>query len=496
MSKPLGSPQAARANVGTPIEPGLIARAVSGVRYALTGIAPDAWMGPGTPPVPGEQSQKEAAGRQFDFAPGINTRQSPRANEAISFSDLRALADGYDLVRLVIETRKDQMTKQKFKIVPINDAVKPDARCAAIETALRFPDLEHSWDDWLRMVLEDMLVLDAATIYPRMTNGGALYALEPVDGATIKRVIDSTGRTPIAPDPAYQQVLKGVPAVDYSRDELIYKPRNLRTHKLYGYSPVEQIINTINVALRRQLYQLQYFTEGSVPDLIMQVPPEWNPDQIKQFSMWWQSLLSGNTAARSKAMFVPSGVKPVDTKDKALTDAFDEWIARVVCYAFSISPQAFVKEVNKATAGTAKDTAIEEGLMPIMNWVKNLMDSIIVRYFNAPDLCLAWAEEKDHDPLQQAQINQIYVGLKVLAPSEIRTDIGRDPMTPEQLEEVAPPPPPPVMPGAPGAPAPTGKGKGNPTTPSQTSQEAADNAAKAQKKSPYASRPLTASALR
>jgi len=430
----------------TPIESGMIARAVQGVRYALTGVTPEGWYSPGQPLQP--QAQEEAKGRAFDFATGYNTRMTPRGEEAISFTQLRALADGYDLLRLVIETRKDQISRLKFTITPTDDTLKPDARCKEVQDFLRFPDKEHDWDSWIRMVIEDLLVLDAPTIYPRMNLGNTLYALEPIDGATIKRVISIDGRTPMAPEPAYQQVIKGLPAVDYSRDELIYKPRNSRTHKVYGFSPVEQICMTVNIAMRRQLYQLQYFTEGSVPDLIMQVPETWNPDQIRQFSRWWQEKLEGNTANRSKAMFVPSGVKPVDTKEKALHDTFDDWLARVVCYAFSIAPSGFIKDTNKAVAGVAKDVATEEGLMPIMQWVKTLIDYVIVKYFGYADLCLEWDAEEDHDPLQQAQINQIYLAAKVVTPDEVRADLGRDPLTPEQQELLTPPPPPVIAGGA------------------------------------------------
>ena len=71
------------------------------------------------------------------------------------------------------------------------------------------------------------------------------------------------------PATAYQQVLKGMPAVDYTRDELIYLPRNPRTHKIYGYSPVEQIVMTVNIALRRALHQLQFYTEGNIPESLI-----------------------------------------------------------------------------------------------------------------------------------------------------------------------------------------------------------------------------------
>src|SRR5208282_2999867 len=89
------------------------------------------------------------------------------------------------------------------------------------------------------MLLEEMLVIDAATLFPRYNRGGSLYALDIIDGATIKPLIGEDGRAPEPPDPAYQQILKGVPAADFSADELLYLPRNVRSHRLYGMSPVE-----------------------------------------------------------------------------------------------------------------------------------------------------------------------------------------------------------------------------------------------------------------
>ena len=93
-------------------------------------------------------------------------------------------------------------------------------------------------------------------------------------------MIDDWGRTPqpyadadgaaVFP-PAYQQVLKGMPAVNYSARDIIYRPRNVRAHRVYGYSPVQQILMTVDIALRRQLWQLDYFTEGSIPDALIGV---------------------------------------------------------------------------------------------------------------------------------------------------------------------------------------------------------------------------------
>jgi hypothetical protein len=441
----------------TAIKPGVIARLVQGVRYTLSGVQPSDWFGPGQPLAP--QAQTQAVGRAFDFDVNTNIQYTPRATEAVSFAQMRALADGYDVLRLVIQTRKDQICAQDWTVTPVDPKGTSDARCLAIQQFLKKPDQEHNWNIWLRMLLEDLLVIDAPTMYPRMNRGGGLYGLELVDGSTIKRVIDSSGRTPLPPDPAYQQIIKGMPAVDYSRDELIYAPQNPRTHKIFGYSPVEQIIMTVNIALRRQTFQLQAYTEGNVPDMLIQVPETWQPDQIKQIQNWFDAMLEGNTAQRRKAKFIPGGGKILETKAGQLKDEYDEWLARIVCFAFSIAPTPFIKTQNRATSDTSADAAKDEGLVPLMAWVKDTMTDVIQRYFQAPDLCFDWVKEADNDPLIAAQVAQIYLAGKVLTPDEVRQDMGREPLTPEQQELLNPPPPP--MLDAQGNPPPKGAPSGN-----------------------------------
>jgi HK97 family phage portal protein len=413
----------------TPIEPSTVARLTAGLRYALTGKYPE-WMSPLSPlePVTTPDEQEGIRGRAFDFPVGFNTRVTPRQGEPVGFDEMRALADGYDLLRLVIESRKDQLAKLSWTVQPRDKTKRPDAKCREVQEFLLFPDRENNWHDWLRMLVEDMLVIDAATIYPRLTRGGKPYAFELVDGATITRKVDITGRTPLPPETAYQQVLKGVPAVNYSMDELIYAPRNKRTHKVYGYSPVEQVIMTVNIALRRQMHQLQYYSEGSTPDLIFQVPESWNPDQIRQFQVWWNGMLAGNTGARRGTMFVPNGVSPIDTKAQILKDDYDEWLARVICYAFSISPQSFVKEMNRATAETALQQALAEGLQPVMNWIKGVADSLIWKCFGYTDLEFVWSQERPLDPRVQAEIDKLYIEAGVLHPDEVRQTLGREPL--------------------------------------------------------------------
>lgn len=403
------------------------------------------WFGPLNPMPP--TAPPDVSGRRFDFPSGYNLNIQPKAYEPVGFGTLRAFADAYDLLRLVIETRKDQISRLKWNIKP-RDPKKPVEgdiadRIKRVEEFFLRPDKVNFWDAWLRQLLEDLFVLDAPTLHVRRTRGGELYALEQIDGATIKRVIDDWARTPEPPLAAYQQVLKGFPAVDYmahsalSRkvwkpngpQELIYRPRNLRVNKVYGYSPVEQILMTINIGLRREVFQLNYFTEGTIPEALIGVPETWTPDQIRQFQDWFDSILQGNLAERRRARFVPSAVAKtyIETKQGELFGKAEEWLIRVICFAFSISPQPFVAQMNRATAQVADEIAEKEGLAPLQNWVKGLIDSIIVDEFEMADLEFAWEDDSEVDPKKEEEILTSYAGKGIMVINEARARLGLDP---------------------------------------------------------------------
>ncbi len=374
------------------------------------------WFGPSAPQSP--SAPEDVAGRQWDFPAGYNLNIRTRSYEAVSFGDLRALADAYDLLRLVIETRKDQVERLNWQIRPKPGASADAAQIAKIESFFHRPDGAHDWSAWLRMILEDLFVIDAPSLWCERDRAGNLLALHPLDGATIKPVLDAWGRTPrpfaqagkLVYPVAYQQILKGMPAVDYTERDIIYRPRNPRAHRAYGYSPVEQVIATVNIGMKRQLHQLSYYSEGNIPESLIGVPDGWTPDQIKNFQDYWDLYFTGDLARRRRAKFVPGGVAKtfIQTKEPELKNAFDEWIARVVCFAFSVSPQALVNQMNRSTSETQKASADEEGLLPILAWIKRLCDHVI-RDLGAENLEFAWRPEVVVDPTVQRENLVAYV---------------------------------------------------------------------------------------
>lgn len=382
---------------------------------------------PGYPLVPPERERV----RVWDFPVGYNTIYTPRSYEPIGFDELRALAESHDITRLAIETRKDQIEKLEWSIKS-RDEADPGADAASrIERLTAFwrqPDGEQPFATWLREALEDVLVLDAPAFEIRRNRGGGIIGLDVVDGATIKVLIDDTGRRPRPPAPAYEQVVHGRPWRLLTDDELVYLPRNRRPHKAYGFSPVEQIVTTVNIGLRRQMMQLQHFTEGNVPPGLLSAPDGWNSEQVRQFQEWFDSILAGNTGSRTRLLWGPSGVKYQAFKEAPYKDDFDEWLARIVCYAFSLPPTAFTPQVNRATAQTAQEAALEEGLAPLMGWVKRLVDSVIQNRMGHADLEFAWSDVQPTDPKDQSAILTGYVENGIFTLNEARDILGLDPI--------------------------------------------------------------------
>jgi len=172
--------------------------------------------------------------RVWDFPLGVNSVLTPRAYEPFTFAQLRAFAN-VELVRLAIETRKDQVERLSWRIKPrdkrlasLDDDSDDGAPCAdprigTLEAFWRKPDGATPFATWLRLALEDLLVLDAPAIERRRTLGGDLIGLDIIPGDTIHPMVDDTGRRPRGPDDiAYQQVIKGTAWANLTNADLFF----------------------------------------------------------------------------------------------------------------------------------------------------------------------------------------------------------------------------------------------------------------------------------
>ncbi len=371
--------------------------------------------------------------RVYDYQVGENIDFLP--SRLAFFGQLRAMAQSWGILRTVIETRKDQLMRIPWKFQLVDKPKAKNARLDELTAFFKRPDRKFKFDPWARKLLEDLFVIDAPSVYVWRAANGKPYCADIIDGGTIKPYIDDAGRRPDWPSPAFAQIIKGLPMVNLDEMELIYAPMRPRPQMpVFGYSPVEQVYLEVVQGIRKTLYTTEYWTEGNIPDLIVTVPDGWTPQQISSFQAHFDAMLSGNTAFKSKMRFVPGGMKPFDIKNangESLKTDQDEWLARIVCYAFSVSPTPFIRQMNRATAQSSAEEAEEEGLHPLMSWFKSeVMDPLIQDPigFGYDDCEFTWQPEPEVDLVKQMTTLTGYVKVGLLTPDEAREQLNQPPL--------------------------------------------------------------------
>ena len=336
---------------------------------------------PPTPPLKGEGGQAVAP-RQFQYPPSVNTSLMPRREypNMTPFEQLRNLAGLYDVAAMCIAARVEEVQGLNWSVVAKDKKAQHSLQdeCDAVEAFFQQPDRQDYFAAWVSSLVYEMYTTDALTIYKRPDQGGRLYALEPVDGSTIKPLLDERGRVA-----AYQQVVYGYPETEYSRQQLIYQPRLRRSFTPYGFPPTEWIILRVNMALRKQSFDLAWFTDGNIPDMIA-TPPEgmqMSPQQVQDFETWFNSVLEGDDRARRKVRFLAWDAKLKELRPFSYETGLDEWMLRVTCAAFGVPPQelGFTYDVNRSTAEMQEAVNERRGIKPLVSWLKSMIFDPLIR---------------------------------------------------------------------------------------------------------------------
>lgn len=383
----------------------------------------------------------------FPFYMGQNLTYTPRPDAEYAAIDLKRLAQ-YPLARICIENTKDQLCQLPWEIqlkaLPGETAARRKKRSDAdpnIDKLIRFfeyPDGENCWSDWLRPLLEDMLVIDAASILVRKTRKGELAQLVVVPGHDITCYIDDNGFRPQSPNPAYAQLWNGIPRVNLTTDQLIYRPRNIVwrgsiSSYLYGMSPTEQNATEIKIGMERLNFVLAYYTTGAVPGLLHIVPPGVDPDKIKETMQWMNSELAGNLEARRGYRMLQGfnqngkADQILFPKEPLLADPFDEMHIKKICFGYGTSPQRLMRMINRASAQQNQESAEEEGIKPWAGWLKGLVDFIIQRKFALSGYEIIFDLAHEADIVKQATADSLYVDKGIKTRNQVLVNLGYDP---------------------------------------------------------------------
>ena len=429
-------------------------------------------FGPGNPIIPGAINPiNPATGRpeprRYEYQVAQNINIVP--TRLVPFSTLRDAADSIDILRRCIEVTKSKMNGLQFDIVLGADASEKIAaesggdhvRAMAkarekytdeINRMREFwenPDKAngYTWQDWINIAIEDILVIDALAVYPQPTVGGDLYGFQILDGSTIKPLIDDRGMRPMPPNAAFQQILYGFPRSEFAAteedpkadgeftsDQLAYMVRNRRSTTVYGFSPVERALPLADIYLRRQQWIRAEYTDGVMPELMFTTDEDWgtNPDLLLAYERILNDDLAGQTEHRKRARLLPKGLTPIVNEGygEKFKDTLDDYLVTSICGHFGVQPAeiGFSPKNGLGGAGYAEGQAENGealGIGPLANWISKQLTNLSYTYLGMPrelEFKLLTSERRDTE--ENARKNEIEVRSGGKSINERRSELG------------------------------------------------------------------------
>src|SRR5579859_6935282 len=370
---------------------GLPRRPASAGALGRTNLSDGSMFPPGEPIIPTAGLVPPDGGpRQWAYQVGYNIAQRPRATEQTSFEALRNLASLYDGIQLCERVYFDILSRLEVRVEPRRelmtdgeDALSAKWRGPAeiIEAFLESPDGVQDLRSWLVAFVRDLLEIDAVAVYRRRRRDGGLFALELVAGDSVKPLIEEHGRTPLPPEPAYQQFLYGVPGGWFTLAEMDYLRETARTESVYGLSRVERIILRVNQALRKQNFDLARFTDGTTPLGLIAPPADmaWTPEQLRTFEQVFNGLLAGNDQQRVRARVLPPGASwQSQTGDDPLVD-FDRFLLNVTVAAFGLTMDelGFTDTSNRSVGQSQEAIVYRRAVAPVTNLAASYLTRVV-----------------------------------------------------------------------------------------------------------------------
>ena len=428
-------------------------------------------FGPGLPITPGAINPLQDSGRpqprryEYQVAQNINITET----RLVPFKTLRAAADQIDILRRCIEVTKSKLLGLEWDIVLGQDASEKitaesggDHVRAMAKAREKFtdeinrlrefwetPDKANglTWADWLNIAAEDILVIDAWSVYPLPTVGGDLFAFQILDGSTIKPLIDDRGMRPMPPQAAYQQILYGFPRSEFSAtdedpkadgeftsDQLAYMVRNRRTISVYGFSPTERALPLADIYLRRQQWLRAEYTDGVLPELMFTTDEDWgnNPDLLRAYENILNDDLAGQTEQRKRARLLPKGLSPVVNEGygEKFKDTLDDYLITSICGHYGVQPGeiGFAPKGGLGGAGYEEgraETAEAIGVGPLANWISKMVTNLSYTYLGMPrELEFKLLTSKRQDNESSARKAQIEVSSAGKTINERRSELG------------------------------------------------------------------------
>ncbi len=365
--------------------------------------------------------------RTYDYRVGRNITTETRPDR-IPFQTLEQVFTGYDIAQTCARHILADLRSMPLQFSPVEGYNgKVEKEIAQARKFLAKPDGYHPWAVWLSPLVMDVLMYDAGTLWRDRDRAGRVTGVQWIDGTTIAPELDYFGFTPKPPAPAFQQFIQGIPWNWLTTDDIIYQPQWMVAKSPYGVAPIETVLINANTDVRLQMFFLQFFTAGAVPEMFIEAPADMtDPDSLAEFEETFNARLEGNQAARHGLQWLPAGSKPFPYKQiEQIDPKIAEYVMRRTIAAFGLVPQdlGVVQDVNRSTADTQMDTQFRISSKPNTAHYESIINGVLQDDLQLPVQVRFDDGREKEDRLMEAQAHQIYVSIGAESPDQVATDV-------------------------------------------------------------------------
>jgi hypothetical protein len=282
------------------------------------------------------------------------------------------------------------------------------------------------FEQFLKKIGRDRFRYDQVNFERVFTRGGRLHEMVAVDAASIRialrKYLDDTDAsrevtdTELAADrgpygrnnhrinvplehKAYLQVLHGQMVTEYTEDEMAFLVCNPRTDLRnfgYGYSEVEQLIETVTAILYASEYNRRFFSSGSSPKGVLNVKGNMSMNSLDAFKKGWLAQLTGLSGSwRTPIVAAENGLEFINmqqTNREMEFSKYMDFLIKIACAVFQIAPEEinFSSQSGASGSGAVFESKGElklkasrdKGLVPLLTATENWMNREVMRYLS------------------------------------------------------------------------------------------------------------------
>lgn len=362
--------------------------------------------------------------------------EDPLQGESRPFNplSLRKLAKS-EVIQAVIGTLVGDLGAVPWSVVPVDEDASPSQSLISdAEAALSDinPNPE-SFDDINAMYARDLLEVGNCVGVTSLQIDGRRAEVRPLDPNSFTvdwddhRVLEGYYQYPQA------DAAKWGEPDEFDVDEILWASYNPTTSRagFYGFSPVEQVTQLINIMGGLVDKEIAELEEGMPSGLIALSGDEWTGNDYKAFRTYWDEEVKGeqikHPVAQGSAEFVPFNMtyKELQVLDR------QQWYAKLVGSVFQVPMSetglAIGSEMTRATDVSQRQRYKQKALRSLLRQLEDLWTYQYLHRWWSEDLRLEFDPGRDLiEKKEIAEIDKLKLESGVTTVNELREERGKD----------------------------------------------------------------------